>query len=196
MNFDEHNKKDEFYWEREFRKDDARMNSCMQEIPGVVDLPGEDELLMKRVQKQPEYAKENQQWNESFLEDFFEFDDMTFPENWRENEGADIYSKLEKLTEEWCRIFASESSAQKLKILCYYGNIMGFAIDLVDFGGEKLPGLKIALCKRIYNGLNNVLCAVSEIERKNRKISRHKDKLLKLRQDVLNLRFKLRESEV
>lgn len=185
----------EFYWEREFRKDDSRIGSCMREIPAVVDLPGEDELLMKRVQKQPEYAKEHQKWNESFLEDFFEFDDVSFPDNWRETDGAAIYSKLEKLMEKWCRLYAAGSSETGLKILCYYGNILGFAIDLVDFGGEKMPGLKIALCKRIYSGMNNILSSLTDIKSGNRKIAQHKEKLLKLRQEVLDLRFKLNSPE-
>ena len=181
---------DEFYWEHEFRKDDARMNSCMCEIPAVIDLPGEDELLMKRVQKQPEYVKGMQRWNNSFIEDLFlGVDDVMFPENWQEREGADIYHKLERLMEWWCRFFADDSTEQSLRILCYYGNIMGFAIDLVDFGEEKMSGLKIALCKRLYAGVNNIISAVTEIKQHNNKISVHLEELLQFRQEVLDLRF-------
>lgn len=195
MDYDDKNNMDEFYWEREFRKDDSRINSCMREIPAVVDLPGEDELLMKRVQKQPEYAKGLQKWNESFLEEFFEFDDISFPDNWKECEGAAIYSTLEGMMEEWCRLYASENSEAGLKVLCYYGNIMGFAIDLVDFGGDKMAGLKVALCKRIYNGLSNIISTISAMKSDNTRIFEHKDRLFKLRQEVLDLRFKLKQSE-
>jgi len=54
MDFNGKNKMNEFSWEKEFRKDDSRIRSCMREIPAVVDLPEEDELLMGRVQKQLE----------------------------------------------------------------------------------------------------------------------------------------------
>ena len=191
MNHNDKNNTDEFYWECEFRKDDARINSCMCEIPAVIDLPGEDELLMKRVQKQPaEYVKGMQRWNDSFFEDlFFELDDVSFPENWQEREGADIYYELEKLTEWWCRFFAENSTEQSLKIICYYGNVMGFATDLVGFGEEKTPGLKIALCKRLYAGVNNIISAVTEIKPRDNKISVHLEELFQLRQKVLNIRF-------
>lgn len=71
---------------------------------------------------------------------------------------------------------------------------MGFSLDLVDFGGEKMPGLKIALCKRIYTGINNIISVITE--RTNTvKISAHKKELFALRQQVLDLRFKLRKEE-
>jgi hypothetical protein len=195
MEYSDKDKMNEFDWEKEFRKDDARIASCMREIPAVVDLPGEDELLMRRVQKQPEYAKGMQRWNDSFLEELFDSDDIIFPENWRECEGADIYTRLEELMEEWCRIYASNSNDQGLRILCSYGYIMGFAIDLVDFGGEKLPGLKIALCKRIYTGLNNIISILNEWEQPDKKITAHKENIHVLRKGVIALRFQLKEKD-
>ena len=71
---------------------------------------------------------------------------------------------------------------------------MGFAIDLVDFGGEKMPGLKIALCKRIYAGVNNMLSTISSMK-SSAKLAVHKNELFSLRQDVLDLRFKLNQQE-
>lgn len=195
MEYGDNDNLTEFDWEKEFRKDDARISSCMREIPAVVDLPGEDELLMKRVQKQPEYAKGLQRWNDAFLEELFDADDITFPENWRECEGADIYIRLEELMEEWCRIYAANSNINGLKVLCYYGNITGFAIDLVDFGGEKMPGLKIALCKRLFNGINNIISTINEMRLQNKKITAHKESLFILRQRIVSLRFKLTKEE-
>ena len=93
--------------------------------------------------------------------------------------------------EQWCCFFADDPTEQSLKIICYYGNIMGFAIDLVDFGEEKMSGLKIALCKRIYAGVNNILSTITEITHSNNKITVHREKLFQLRQKVHDLRFKL-----
>ena len=193
MNFDDTNNNDEFYWEREFRKDDARIQSCMHEIPAVIDLPEEDELLMKRLQKQPEYARNTQKIDEPGFEDFLDFEDILFPENWREREGASIYGRIEHLMKEWAGVYASQITEKDntagIRILCIYGKIMGFSIDLVDAGEEKMPGLKIALCKRIIAGINSIMAIINDIE--NLSVPEHAVSLKKLRHFVLNLRFKL-----
>ena len=194
MNFDETNNTDEFYWEREFRKDDARIKSCMHEIPAVIDLPEEDELLMKRLQKQPEYAINIQKIEDPGFEDFLDFEDILFPENWREREGASIYGSVENLMKEWAGIYASQIKEKDnnagIQVLCIYGKIMGFSIDLVDAGEEKMPGLKIALCKRMISGINNMVAIIHSID--NLSVQDHTASLNKLRHFVLNLRFKLK----
>lgn len=194
MNYSDPNNRDEFYWEEQFRKDETRIHSCMKEISAVIDLPGEDELLMKRIQKQPEYAKENQRWAENIFDDFFELDEVMFSENWRETDGATIYSKLEKTMEHWCQIFAEDSSAKHLEVLCHYGYLMGFAVDLVDFGEEKVNGLKIALCKRIFGRLNKIVVIINDKKNATQQEIEHKNRVLEIRQEVLNLRFRLKEA--
>lgn len=193
MNFDETNNPDEFYWEREFRKDDARIQSCMHEMPSVIDLPEEDELLMKRLQKQPEHAKNTQRIEEPGFEDFLDFEDILFPENWREREGATIYTRIEHLMKEWGGIYSTQITEKDntagIRALCLYGKIMGFSIDLVDAGEDKMPGLKIALCKRIISGINHIVAIINDIE--NLYVPEHTASLKRLRHFVLNLRFKL-----
>jgi len=194
MNFDDIKNCDEFYWEREFRKDDARIHSCMHEIPAVIDLPKEDELLLKRLQKQPEYAANTNKTEDPGFEDFLDFEDILFPENWKEREGASIYGRIEHLMKEWAVIYSSKLSGKDnhrgIKILCIYGKIMGFSIDLVDAGEEKLPGLKIALCKRIISGINNIMSIINSID--DLTVPEHSHALKRLRHFVLNLRFKLK----
>lgn len=194
MDFNDSKKLDEFFWEREFRKDDARVRSCMQEIPAVIDLPEEDELLMKRLHKQPEYAVNTQKMEDTGFEDFLDFEDFLFPENWRERQGALIYGMIESLMKEWAGIYATncsdDNNSEGIQILCIYGKIMGFSIDLVDSGEEKMPGLKIALCKRIISGINNIVTIINSVE--ELAVPEHTASLNKLRQFVLNLRFKIK----
>jgi len=201
MNFDENKRCDEFFWEREFRKDDVRIYSCMQEIPAVIDLPEEDDLLQKRLQKQPEYAKNINSANDFALEEFLDFEDILFPDNWRERDGASLYGEIEQLMKEWAVVYASKldenSNSAGMQILCLYGKIMGFSIDLVDVGEEKMPGLKIALCKRILAGINHIVTIFTMLDDESDYILQHRAILNELRHKVLNLRFKLKnESDI
>ena len=40
----------EFDWERELRKDDERINSYMNELSKFIDLPGEEDIILKSLQ--------------------------------------------------------------------------------------------------------------------------------------------------
>jgi hypothetical protein len=198
MNFDDNKRCDEFFWECEFRKDDARIHSCMQEIPAVIDLPEEDELLQKRLLKQPEYAKNiNTTYDDFGLEVFLDFEDILFPDNWRERDGASLYGDIEQLMKEWSVLYASklddnQSNNTGIRILCLYGKIMGFSIDLVDVGEDKMPGLKIALCKRILGGINQIAAFLKILDNGSDYILQHRAALNGLRDKVLGLRFKLK----
>lgn len=195
MSFNDNIKRDEFYWEREFRKDDMRIRSCMHELPAVIDLPEEDELLRHRLQKQPEYVLNRSNFDNFSFDEFIDFDDIMFPDNWREREGASIYGTTEQLMKEWGTLYAVKlEDAQNhlgIQILCLYGKIMGFSIDLVDAGEEKMPALKIALCKRILSGINKIVSVIDQIGDDSEYIISHKTALNILRHKVLHLRFKL-----
>ena len=46
----------EFDWELELRKDDARVCAYAADLPKYIDLPDEDGVIMTRIQKHPELA--------------------------------------------------------------------------------------------------------------------------------------------
>ena len=195
MDFNDNKKYDEFFWEREFRKDDARISSCMHELPAVIDLPEEDELLHRRLQKQPEYVMNRSNFDNLGFDEILDFEDILFPDNWREREGAALYGTIEQLMKEWVAIYSSKLDNDRnhsgIQALCLYGKIMGFSIDLVDAGEEKLPGLKIALCKRILSGINQIVSIIDQLDNDAEYIVSHKTALNILRHKVLHLRFKL-----
>ena len=198
MSFNDNNnrERDEFYWEREFRKDDSRIHSCMHELPAVIDLPEEDELLRHRLQKQPEYVLNRSNLDNFSFDEFMDFEDILFPDNWRDREGASLYGTTEQLMKEWASIYATKLDDSQnpigIQILCLYGKIMGFSIDLVDAGEEKLPGLKIALCKRIHSGINQIVSIIDQLGNTSEYIITHKTALNILRHKVLQLLFKLK----
>ena len=195
MNFEQYNNKNEFYWEREFRKDDSRIAVCMREIPSVIDLPEEDELLKKRLQKQLEYTTSNIPGINQ--EEPFDFEDIMFPDNWRERESAIIYSNIEALAKEWAAFYAvqlpDKFNIPGVRTLCLYGKILGYAIDMLDTAENRLAGLKIALCKRILSDINSIINEISPINvPQDDFLTRHLTKLNRLRHNVLNIRFKLK----
>ena len=196
MGFENNDNFDEFYWEREFRKDDTRIAFCMHELPAVIDLPEEDELLMKRLQKRPEYAVNKRIQDESGFDEFLDFDEILFPDNWRERDGASLYTRVERMMKEWATMYASKLETKEndigIQILCFYGKIMGFSIDMVDIGEEKMPGLKIALCKRIVSEINNIAAALNSIGKSSTYISSHLESLQQLRHEVLTMLFRLK----
>ena len=197
MNFEQYNNKNEFYWEREFRKDDTRIAACMREIPAVIDLPEEDELLKKRLQKQQKYTPLTAKSYGLNNSELFEFEDVMFPDNWRERESSIIYSNIERLANEWASFYAAhlpeKFNIPGIRTLCLYGTMLGYAIDLLDTAENKFAGLKIALCKRILSDINSIIDELAPIDvLQDNFLSRHITKLNRLRHNVLNIRFKLK----
>ena len=53
---------DEFDWERELRKDDGRIHTYLAELPSFIDLPGEEDLIYKRIQRHEELVPHGGVW--------------------------------------------------------------------------------------------------------------------------------------
>ena len=53
----------EFDWELELRKDDARVNTYANDLPKFIDLPDEDGVIMNRMKKRPELAPAGGDWS-------------------------------------------------------------------------------------------------------------------------------------
>ena len=194
MDFNKNNNTDEFFWEKEFRRDDTRINSYMREIPAVIDLPEEDKLLMKRLLKQPEYAKNAKA--ESPYRELLDFDDILFPSDWRGRDGAALYADVERLMSEWCTLYAAElkdkNNVKGVQVLCLYGKIMGESIDVIDIGEEAMPGLKIALCKRIASDVNAIVTLIRSIDDFSGRLKAHLRQLNELRDSAVKLLFRLK----
>jgi hypothetical protein len=186
----------EFEWEKRFREDDKRLSSCMREIPAVIDLPGEDDLLRKRLQRKFSVVSEPLDWGFPFENDFLDYDEILFPENWRDLPEAEIYDGIEFLVRDWCAIYASKLAAKNnipgVQALCLYGRLMGFSVDLVDMGTGKPVALQIALCKRIAKNLDRLAGIINSITTDIPLLKKHKERLREMRDDVLKLLFQLR----
>jgi len=198
MDKDNHNKS-EFEWEREFRRIDARLAACMAEIPSVLDLPGEEELLKRRLaKKRPEFA--SGKWELPKPIDAAEFDDLGFPDDWRKREGADIYIAAETLCGNWARgmsvALPVSSRGVAIEILCRHGKILGYAVDLIDSSREEDAGIQIALCKRLVDEIETILATLDHETIPKRVVERHHLSLRELRQKTLDLLFKKKRGDV
>ena len=53
----------EFDWELELRKDDARVNAYAADLPKYIDLPDEDGVIMNRMRKRSDLAPAGGDWS-------------------------------------------------------------------------------------------------------------------------------------
>ncbi len=202
MKHDFNKKRNEFDWEREIRKDEARIHSYLKELPNFIDLPNEEEMIMKKLKMQPDLIPQNVDWdNMSFSEMFDNLDeDFFFSEDWQKRDGADIYMLLEKLAFQWAVIFASEldkeNMADGLSIICIFGKILARTADILDVEGNEFSTLKIALSKRIVSDINKLLGELNELSGKQPRLSElintHRERLQSVREKMIDMLEKLR----
>jgi hypothetical protein len=185
----------EFEWEREIRNDEERIHSYMNELPGFIDLPDEEDMILKRMELQPELSPHP---DDSPVASFFDQDpddNQFFPDDWQKRDGADAFIQAQKLALQWSVIFASEldeeNMADGLRINCVYGKIMARLGDVLDIDQEGPPGLKIAVSKRICAEINALLGELDAIALKQPglqgRISTHKAQLHKIRESVIDI---------
>ena len=95
----------EFDWENAFKADDARVNLYMRELFRYIDLPSEDELIMRRLTNDPEYRKiSDPALTEKLIPYFRKRPADKDPENadlaWQKRDGAAsfmLFSRLARL---------------------------------------------------------------------------------------------------
>jgi hypothetical protein len=171
MKFPHYNRNwNEFDWEKELRKDEARINTYMRELPRFIDLPDEEDMIMKKLQKNPELVPQNIDLESisfsEFFDDFISDEESFSTEDWRKRKGASVYLALEKLAHQWCIIFATEINQEHqplgLKIICLYGKLMARCGDIIDLDSEDCLSLKITLGKRICSNINKLIGELRE----------------------------------
>ncbi|OGV35058.1 MAG: hypothetical protein A2020_11055 [Lentisphaerae bacterium GWF2_45_14] len=196
-------KRSEFEWEKEIRKDEARINAYMKELRNFIDLPSEEEMIMKKMQKQPELIPQNAEWENSRFADMLEDidDDVFFNDDWQKKDGADSYILLEKIAYQWCVIQAAEIKgeliAEGMKIICLFGKIMARTADILDIEIDEMPELKIALAKRVISDINSLIGILKDTAEKNTRLVRvvisHIEHLQGIREKLIDITEKVRE---
>ncbi len=161
----------EFDWELELRKDDARVNVYVSDLPKYIDLPNEDAVIMDRMRKRPDLAPAGGDWSEigpvpyGRDDEDDEDDDNPLPESsaWKNAPSAPLHRATSRLARDWSIFYAvlgdSELMTPTMRILCLYGKIMARSGDIIDMAIDPEDSLlsrplKIALCKRLLSDIN------------------------------------------
>lgn len=159
----------EYNWEREIRRDEKRISRYFKELPLCMDLPGEEDIIMKKLMSQPDLVPTNAEWNgfvfgENFLE---EDDDFMFGSDWKQKKGADIFIQVEKLASDWNVIFASKLRTANLKeglaVICIMGKLLSRCSDMLGIDTDDMQPLKISLAKRVLSDINELIGALRNI---------------------------------
>lgn len=166
----------EFDWERELRKDDERVNVYFRELPKYIDLPGEDEMIYRKIQRRRDIVPYGMDWpdqmpsrtdlkeNES---PEAEAERKKWEDEWQKREGAAIYIACGRIARAMGALFAEKTSDPQtenfvLQTQCLTGKIMARVTDILEMDPEEMPALRIALCKRLHSDFNGIIGLVLE----------------------------------
>ncbi len=197
----------EYNWEKELRKDDERIAEYIKTIPRFIDLPGEEDIILKRLQNNPALVSQTSEWLakkdiNSFQETYTD-EEIFYSEDWKKREGASFYIELEKLAASWNVFFISEiSSIEKTKkallITCSYGKLIARTADLVDLSDNDVSSLKIAISKRLISEINNLIGSIDDLnfssQSNKQVVDNHISHLQIIREKVLDYMSLLRKN--
>ena len=195
----------EFDWELELKKDDARISTYLQELPRYIDLPSEDAVIMKHIQERPELVPFGGDYRDSSLAGLFDGNadyekEVSFGEDWQKRDGAEFYIVLGRLARLWAQHFALLSGRDEtvagMRILALYGKLMARSADIIDMDEEEYPALRIAIVKRLLADVNRLLGEFrlfgSRFSGSGTKADFHFEHLMLLREKMLKLLEKYR----
>lgn len=190
----------EFDWENAFKADDARVNCYMRELYKYIDLPGEDELIMRRLTNDPEYRKINDPaLTEKLVRYFRKRANENDPEeengepDWMKRDGAVSFMLFSRLARLWAQEFALAKNIPSMpfmRISCAYGQLLLHSSDLMDLkeNDPRTASLKGAIAKRMLAKIN-FLCG--ELEKLRQQYPAHEESCQKHFHDLMEAREKI-----
>lgn len=205
----------EFDWELELRKDDARVNAYAADLPKYIDLPDEDGVIMNRMRKRSDLAPAGGDWSKLGpvpydRDDDGEDDEEDAPQdaNWKKAPCAPVFRGAAQLTRDWSAFYAVSGEKELLvptmRILCLYGKLMARSGDIIDMAldPEDAPRsrpLKIALCKRLLADINTLIGELFKLHAFSpvveRKCHEHEGALTQLHDILLDVLTALRAEQ-
>ena len=157
-----HDDWNEFRWEHEIRRDERRISCYYRELPGCLDLPGEEDMIFNSLLSRPDLVPTGaspdslRTWRPPEDEE-----DDEESEGQRPPRPADeVVEQLDRLASEWNALAASRLRSNLelpgLGISCAYGKLLARAADFVDTDENRERALKISLGKRALADLNEL----------------------------------------
>lgn len=163
---------DEYTWAKEIRKDELRISGYFRTLKSCLDLPGEEEMIFKRLMSQPELVPTGvtdplrtlKAEMEQFEEDSEENSAL---ENRRRN-TFEPARRVEKLALEWNLLAASQISFQHTRSIlaatCAFGKLLSRIYNFMETedAPNTLP-LRKTLLKHILSDLNETVFFLEQI---------------------------------
>ena len=159
----------EFQWEREIRRDERRISCYFRELPGCLDLPGEEEMIFSNLLSHPDLVPTGgnpdslrfwQRPGDDEEEEEEPYDPQRRP-------GTEIIDEIDRLATEWnvccASLLRSNLDLHGLGIVCAFGKLLARAADFIDTDAETARGLKISLGKRALADLNELVGGIRRL---------------------------------
>ena len=147
----------EFQWEKEFRQDEERISRYYRELPGCLDLPGEDDLIRRKLaQTEPVSAAAESSRELNFFSD--DDDDDDGDGDWRSRPGAEACRRAEYLASCWNRIasdFPDKLFPAALATSCRFGKILELVYAFSD-NSDAPAAMRIGLIKHIVGEIGDL----------------------------------------
>jgi len=196
----------EFEWEREFRRDENRIHYYFKVLPYFLDLPGEEDIILKKMKLNPELVSQNDNWDDiapSLFYDDYEEEQFFLNDDWAQKDNAKLYLQLVKLASQWNILFASELKATALAaglhITCLYGRALAYAAEMIDADDEEnITAFMLCLEKRLHRELNRIIGKLHELAALQPELKDQLDSyvnhLQSIREKLLDLLFQTRKT--
>ncbi len=157
---------DEYTWSKEIRKDELRIAGYFRALKSCLDLPGEEEMIFKRLMSQPDLVPtgvsdplrtlklEMEQWQDDPEEN-------TTIEN-RRRSLFEPARRVEKLVMEWNLLAAAHISCEHnqkvLAVTCSFGKLLSRIYNFVDTDDSpETLTLRRSLLKHALGDLNELM---------------------------------------
>ena len=157
---------DEYTWAKEIRKDELRISGYFRTLPRCLDLPGEEEMIFKKLMSQPELVPTGVSDPQRQLRSEWEGEDDDA--DWNEDEvkrnrnSNELSRRVENLAVEWnvtaVSQFQQASLSDVMTVTCAFGKLLSriYNFESTDEADDTMA-LRIALLKRILMDLNELL---------------------------------------
>ena len=170
----------EYQWEREIRRDERRISCYFRELPGCLDLPGEEDMIFSNLLSHPDLVPTGGDpdtlrfWQKPDEDDE---DDEEPGDPQRRHPGAEVIDEIDRLATEWnvccASLLRSNLDLHGLGIVCAFGKLLARVADFVDTDEVTARGLKISLGKRAIADLNELVGGLQRICELQRSLVSH-----------------------
>ncbi|MCQ2377848.1 MAG: hypothetical protein MJ016_01375 [Victivallaceae bacterium] len=187
----------EFQWEKAIRRDERRIARYFWELPGCLDLPGEEDLIFEQMRAETDLipvgcgADSIRNWCYSDLDD----DDDERDEDMRRRPGGEECDRVDRLAAEWnlevCGAAKNPTLMPSLAVACGYAKLLARMIDFVESDPETEKPLMRTLGKRTLADLNELLILLDECADCDNDlddaVDAHREQLLQVRERILKI---------